>query len=205
MTQTEFQTAADYADALTTCRRSKNILGGITLVLLATQVAVFFIARFKIDFSQPGHATDLAKYVTGGIDFLGVAIPIVMAIALLLIVAIMLVGRLIGVSHLVSAFLWCVLLAAILFPWQAFLSNQTFTSPEFKVPGVLYNWAELLAKVRQAPQGLNAAILYWGRFVGAPVAAMVVLAVIGYQSRRGLRLAFGEVAPSTPPIDHPVG
>ena len=49
---------------------------------------------------------------------------IVLAITLLLIVTIMLVGRLVGVAHVTSAFLWCVFLMVMLFPWQTLLNGQ---------------------------------------------------------------------------------
>ena len=48
---------------------------------------------------------------------------IVLAVVLLLTSVIMLVGRLIGVSHVTSAFVWCVFLAVILFPWQSLLNS----------------------------------------------------------------------------------
>ena len=59
---------------------------------------------------------------------------------ILLIAKIMLVGRLIGVAQVTSAFIWCVFLVVLLFPWQAFLQSTDFTG-DFKIPGVLYTWA----------------------------------------------------------------
>jgi hypothetical protein len=195
MTQSAIATAADYADAMLTARKAKNILWFITFCLLVGELALFFVARYKIDLSVDTKHTDCLKYVIGGIDFLGVITPAILSIVLLLIVSIMLVGRLIGVSRLVSAFLWCVLLALLLFPWQAFLANQTFTSPEFKIPGVLYNWAELLARARLHPVSIQQKILFWSRFVGWPFVALVILTVIQSQSQRGLRQALGEIPP----------
>jgi hypothetical protein len=57
-------------------------------------------------------------------DFLGVTLTIVLPIVLLLIVTIMLVGRLVGVTHVTSAFCWAVLLLVILFPWQSLLNSH---------------------------------------------------------------------------------
>src|SRR6202035_1806016 len=59
------------------------------------------------------------------IDFLGIVLAVVLALVLLLIVGIMLVGRLIGVARVTSAYIWCLVLGVLLFPWQAFLSNAT--------------------------------------------------------------------------------
>jgi len=200
MTQSTIATAADYADAMLTARKAKNVLTGIIAALILAQLAVFFLLRYKFDPEAHRRAVDYLQYLLGGIDFLGLIAPLVLGVVLLLIVAIMLVGRLIGVSRLVSAFLWCVVLGALLFPWQALLINQSFTSTEFKIPGVLYTWAELLARVRAHPEGIRQMLLFWSRFVGWPVLALLVLVTIQVSSRRGLRQALGEVPPQ--PFPH---
>jgi hypothetical protein len=41
--------AADYADALLTARKAKNILVLLVLVILLFQLALFFGARYKIE------------------------------------------------------------------------------------------------------------------------------------------------------------
>src|SRR5687768_16617847 len=151
--------AADYADAMMTARRAKNWLFILLLVMLLTQLTIFFLLRFKVirlgeqatitaptavdittqpeSTTQPGDAEtqpavaanvettcksflvdDVLRYVIPVTDFLGVTLAVVLGIVLLLIVTIMLVGRLIGVSHVTSAFVWCVLLTAMMFPWQ---------------------------------------------------------------------------------------
>src|SRR5580692_578154 len=120
--------AADYADALITARKAKNILALIILLMLCFQLAFFFLTRYKVSLDSQPRLFDFLKYVVGLIDFLGVTAPIVLAIVLLFIVLIMLNGRLLGVSRVVSAFVWCIVLLVLLFPWQAFLINQTFTS-----------------------------------------------------------------------------
>jgi magnesium-transporting ATPase (P-type) len=190
--------AADYADALLAARKAKNILASLILVMLLFQLGLFFWARYKFAVDAPSHTADFLKYGVGLSDFLGVAATIVLAIVLLFIVLVMLNGRLLGVSRLVSAFLWCIVLAVLLFPWQAFLMNQTFTSTEFKIPGVLYTWAELAARGRLHPPLFCPALLYWARFVGCPAVATVILLVIQHQSRRGLRMALGNADP--PPV-----
>jgi small-conductance mechanosensitive channel len=144
------------------------------------------------------HTTTLAgqvlRYVTALIDFLGILLIIVLAMVILLIAKIMLVGRLIGVAQVTSAFIWCVVLVVLLFPWQAFLQNTDFTG-DFKIPGVLYTWSELTHPTLGAKfQGLDPyqTALRWTRFVGAPVVAMILLLVVQAKSSRGLRAALGE-------------
>jgi len=137
------------------------------------------------------------EYLVGLTAFLGIALTIVLAIVLLLIVKIMLVGRLIGVSRLTSAFIWTVILAALLFPWQAFWANY-----DFKIPGALYTWDELLHRVKFRPQR-DDAVLFWARFVAFPVLSLIILLSIQVRSRRGLQQALGEAnydGPSTTPL-----
>jgi hypothetical protein len=111
---------------------------------------------------------------------------------LLLIVTIMLVGRLIGVARTTSAYIWCLVLVVLLFPWQAILADETFRSRDFIVPGVLYTWDELLALARFPRDASAQAILGWARFVVWPVVALILLLVIHVKSNRGLRQALGE-------------
>jgi hypothetical protein len=193
MTTDPLPTAADYADAIIIGRRAKNILFTLTLVLLVGQLTMFFLCRYKFPPDANDHRLDVIKYGIGLVDFIGVAAPIVLAIDLVFLTQIMIAGRLLGVARMLSAFLWTVVLLVLLFPWQAFLINQTFTSPEFKVPGVLYTWAEFVARVRVHPLPLwPKGILFWGRFALWPVAAILILVHIQLQSRRGINSAIGK-------------
>jgi hypothetical protein len=191
--------SADYADALFSARRAKDVLVGLILLVLLFQLGLFFAARYKIDLSNPTRATDILQYIVGLTGFLGVVLPIILAVVLLLIVLIMLLGRLLGVSHTVSAFIACVVLATLLFPWQALLMNQSFAYSDFKIPGVLYTWAELTLRARAHPDTISLKSLYWARFVGWPVAALLILLKIHFKSASGLRAA---ISPSfNQPID----
>jgi hypothetical protein len=187
---------ADYADALTTARRARSVLVILISVMLLFQIGVFFAARFKIQVDAVNAGTDALKYAVGLTNFLGVVLPIILAFVLFLIVEVMLIARLLGIGRLVWGFIACLVLAALLFPWQAFLMNQTFTSTEFKIPGVLYTWEELVQRARVHPVGFARELLYWGRFVFWPVFALLLLWMIQLQSGRGLRTAFGETAPA---------
>jgi hypothetical protein len=149
---------------------------------------------------------DILRYVIPLTDFFGMTLAIVLCVVLLLIVMIMLVGRLIGVSHVTSAFIWCVILAVMLFPWQALLigskrpptelpspylaSSEQQLHPDFKLPGALYTWPELKRDV-YFEGGLPGA-LKWARFVGFPVVALLLLLMVQAKSSRGLKFALGE-------------
>jgi len=129
---------------------------------------------------------------------------------LLLIVMIMLVGRLIGVSHVTSAFIWCVLLAVMIFPWQAFLLGTYRTArppadaspgladayrhadPAFKIPGALYTWEELRRDYSFDNLSAAQSVLKWARFAGFPLLALLLLLMVQAKSSRGLKFALGE-------------
>lgn len=206
-------TAADYADAIMIARRAKNTLFLLLLLILLAQMTLFFLGRqnvVKLDrapaaapsveaaTSQPSSAPvvpservlAVLEYVTGVSAYLGVVLTLVLAVVLLLIVKIMLVGRLIGVARLTSAFIWTVVLFALLFPWQAFWADY-----EFKLPGVLYTWNELVQRVN-APA--KSEVLFWARFVAFPALALIILLSIQIKSRRGLQQALGEANYESP-------
>jgi len=168
---------------------------------------------------------DILRYIIPVTDFAGITLGVVLAIVLLLIVTIMLVGRLIGVSHVTSAFIWCVILTVLLFPWQAFLIGGPWNrpapaaggsayatdtglrppDPTFKIPGVLYTWEELGYDIRHFPEYEGArGALKWVRYAGFPVVALLLLLSVQAKSSRGLKFALGEsevqVEVSSPPV-----
>jgi len=219
MPPSNIATAADYADAMMIARRAKNVLFLLLILMLLGQIAIFFVARQTnhVIPMEPSLADNVAttapttqaavlgdarigqvlRYLTALIDFLGIVLVIVLAVVILLIAKIMLVGRLIGVAQVTSAFVWCVFLAVLLFPWQAFLQNTDFTG-DFKIPGVLYTWNELVHPTLGAKFGKTASLdvlqsgLKWARFVGWPVVAVILLLVVHAKSSKGLRAALGE-------------
>jgi len=203
-------------------RRAKNVLFLLLILMLLGQIAIFFVARQTnhvipmepslADTVSPPATTapttqavvagdarigQVLRYLTALIDFLGIVLVIVLAVVILLIAKIMLVGRLIGVAQVTSAFVWCVFLAVLLFPWQAFLQNTDFTG-DFKIPGVLYTWNELIHPTLGAKFGKTASLdvlqsgLKWARFVGWPVVAVILLLMVHAKSSKGLRAALGE-------------
>lgn len=217
MTRSTLAVAADYADAMLVARRWKNLLVLLLLLFLLAQIAVFLAFRF-----YGGENADLKSgtafiWVINITGFLCVVCAVVLSVVLLLVLGIMLVGRLIGVSHVTSAFIWSVLMAAFLFPWQSLWNypvagtahtSASVTSPESGpawLPGVLYTWPELVHKGRFPNSPLSGAILGWARFLGWPLVMIVVLFYVQGRSGRGLKFALGEsevqvsdAAPNTP-------
>lgn len=208
MTQSPIATAADYADALMTARRARTWLFTLLLLMILGQLAVFFVARYTnviistTSTSQPAVNPlwgGVLHYLIGITDFLGIALAIVLSMVLLLIINIMLVGRLIGVSRVVSAFIWGLVLLVLLFPWQAFVNYAQIPAP----PGILYTWAELFDHAKFGDGPMTFLIVKWARFVAFPLIAVLILLLIQTRSTRGLRLALGESemeAPSAPAV-----
>lgn len=220
MTRSNMAVAADYADAMLVARRWKNLLFLLLLLFLLIQIGVFLAVRLNtsatVTFTagtttQPTLSTthDLSSGVSWLInftDFLSMICVVVLGVVLLLIVGIMLVGRLIGVSHVTGAFVWCVVLAALLFPWQSLWNypvadtNQTtpdavenlHVGPRYGLPGVLYTWPELQHRAHFSTTTPEAAVVGWARFVGWPVVALLILGSIQVRSSRGLKFALGE-------------
>ncbi|HET6248235.1 MAG TPA: hypothetical protein VFE47_11100 [Tepidisphaeraceae bacterium] len=140
-------------------------------------------------------------------DFVGVVLSMVLPAVLFLIIAIMLVGRLVGVSHVTSAFCWSIVFLVILFPWQALLSSRSqdgadaaieasLTRPQITFPGVLYTYSELSHDYNfpstDWKMDWSNIVLKWMRFAGWPVVELIILMMVQARSSRGLRFALGE-------------
>jgi hypothetical protein len=222
MTDRALATSADYADALLVTRRAKNLLFLFILLMLLIQMAFFFVVRYTdmISFGGSGGVTitattlpttlpadtavsgtgnvpakrELVHYISGLTLFLGTVLPILMALVLLLIVNIMLIGRLIGVTRVTSALLWCLLLMLLMFPWQIFFGASSSPS-DFRIPGVLYTWSDLRSQAKFDASNMNLAVVKWARFFVMPLVATIILLAIQIKSNRGLRQALGEETP----------
>jgi len=210
MNDTSLATSADYADALIVARSAKKWIFLILMLMLLLQIGVFFVARYTTII--PTAATTAAttapatqpvitrasglSYLTAAATFFGTVLPILLALVLLLIVNVMLVGRLIGLSRVTSAFIWCLLLALLLFPWQAFFGGSNTDPTDFRLPGLIYTWDELVHHAKFPTEGnVQLAMLKWARFLVFPVLALILLMIVQIKSNRGLRQALGEAAP----------
>ena len=200
MNDPSLATSADYADALLVARRAKHVLFLVILLMLLLQVGLFFLARYSdlvvarlnpttAPTTQPA-GREFLHYVSGVVLFLGTVLPILLSLVLLLIVHIMLVGRLIGVARVTSAFLWCLLLLLLMFPWQVFFGASTDPN-DFRVPGVLYTWTDLRTRAKFESGDMARQALTWARFCVMPLVATILLLVVQIKSNRGLRQALG--------------
>jgi hypothetical protein len=133
----------------------------------------------------------LLKYIVGLSGYFGLIFSILISLMLLLLLNVMLIGRLIGVSHVTSAFILSLIILLLVFPWQAILNNQELTAVDWKVPGVLYNWDELAYHGHFENFGTGW-FRNWMRFLVIPIVTMVLVFTVLLKSSHGLRMALGE-------------
>jgi hypothetical protein len=147
--------------------------------------------------------TAVFAWIINCIVFLGAIFSIVMVVVVLLIVLTMLVGRLLGVANTTSAFVWAVLLAVLMFPWQLFYSPETSRDTmstnnadirldDYRFPGATYSWGELRQGVNFTGDQSKIAVLRYARFVGYPIVALIILFMVQAKSGRGVKYALGE-------------
>jgi len=221
-TPSSIATAADYADAMLTARTARTIFGFALIAILLLQLVLFVLVHFtnrlahhvtpdSIAILNPPAATQavpqtptasgrsfprlFVKYIIGLSDYFGLILAILLCLMLLLLLNVMLIGRLIGVSHVTSAFIWSLVVLLLIFPWQAFLNNQDLSGVEWKVPGVLFTFDELAANGR-----FENALGNWKfyvRYLIAPLVTVILVFAVLLKSAHGLRMALGEETESS--------
>jgi hypothetical protein len=200
MTDPSVAISADYADAMLVARRAKNWIFLILLLMLLLQITLFFVARYTGVIITASSATTQPvarawlNYFTGFTTLLATVLPILLSFVLLIIVNIMLVGRLIGVTRVTSAYIWCLLLMLLLFPYQVFFGGSSDPG-DFRWPGVIYTWQDLVLYAQFPTTELHFAVMKWARFLVLPLTAVVLLLTVQIKSNRGLRQALGEATP----------
>ena len=117
---------------------------------------------------------DILHWVFPAGKFLAFAGGALTVIALMLTLQLSMVGRLRGIASFTSAFLWSLILLAIVTPWQQVLGGSF-------AAGALYNLGELTemtatVKPSWGPSGVQLLdqIIYYARFVAYPVLALLV-------------------------------
>jgi hypothetical protein len=190
--------SADYADALLAARAAVRVFTAIVLLTLVGQMALFFTVRYRIPddalsnantrlaaASQPSISPPpigptqtelLIEYGIGLTQFFALAASLALAGSLLVTLNIMIVARVVGIAPVARALFASLPLIVLLFPWQAFLNNQQMTAADFKIPGVLYSWAELRHTAHWTDAVLSMpGTLHWARFGGFPCAALLLV------------------------------
>ncbi len=199
----------EYSDAFRCVRRAKNVFLLLTLLAILIPLAAFCIVRCTSlidrdvlpssvvgDTEEASEADTDDKPIMWGeaikhilSDTMEAAPIIAMLLTLTLFVAAMvsLVGRLGGVSQLFSAFFWSLILLAMLVPWQRVLYYES-------VYGALADYSELIGRTFHIKPEWGAEsvswqkqLLYYMRFVGYPVLALLVWLVVQVKFARGCK------------------
>ena len=215
--------AADYADALIVARRVKTGLCALLFFVLGSALALFALLRYAPSLRPitgvgpfDGHTAAARaglEYVVGLLDIAALIVPVLLAVFVGVILLVQLVARVVGTGRTTGALAWAILLAVLLFPWQAVLNNPLNTTDPtanamgMKVPGVLYTWAEVshptlgarFAEVNVPDGDRTIAVLHWARYGLFPLLAMVMVGIVHTKTERGLRQSFGTDVVVPPP------
>jgi hypothetical protein len=220
MTTTQIQSNADYADALIAARRAKFTLFIVLTVAIVIQLVLFYFLRYPNVTHAPAgiKATPQAiinermQYAIGLLDFAGLVGSILFSLTILLLLHIQLAARVLGVARVTSSFILSLLIALLMFPWQAVLNNPAINYDKvqneigMKIPGVLYTWAEVSNPKIGAtfvidPADWSGNLLHWARYVGFPLVTLILLAVAQIRSSRGIRQSLsGQPGTATTPV-----
>jgi hypothetical protein len=128
------------------------------------------------------------SWVLPATKFGATVLSLLLLLTILFSVLLSLVGRLGGISPLISAFFWSLILFVMLMPWQQILSNGSVAC------GSLYNLGELLTArmLNSAPDASwHDQTLYLARFLVYPSVGVLVWLVVHLKYGRGcMRMDF---------------
>jgi len=141
---------------------------------------------------------DILHWVFPATKFLAFAAGGLTVVTLMLAVQLSVVGRLQGIASLTGAFLWSLLLLAIVTPWQQVLAGSF-------AAGALYNLGELTeitAKVKPSWGATGVQLLdqiiYYARFVAYPVLGLLVWLAVMLKFAGGYKQSIASPAGTIP-------
>lgn len=138
----------------------------------------------------------MLRWILPGSKFVIVASMTVLAIILMFATMLAINARESGVAGIISAALWSLLLLAIVIPWQQALNSTVACGATFNLGELMQGTREILPRWgARSPETLES-ILYYVRFVGYPVLAVLIWLVVQIKFARGfgrmMRVALGE-------------
>jgi len=226
MEQLRYNTVeSEYAVAFRSIRAGKNFFAVVIALCIVAQLAGFVLVRFARVTDPPAAASSEASdrpaveidaaavqrtatwrsvigWALPATKFAAPAACLLMLFVLTLAIRLSLLERVGGVAGFISAFFWALMLLATLIPWQ----HAPWTS---YARGALFNLGDLEVATWGLADGSAAAlnqIVYFARFIGYPVLALLVWLVVQVKFARGyMRLNFtpgvSEPGASSPPSD----
>ena len=205
------------AEAFRSVKAGKNVFMWILLAMILIQLAAFILVEFagvldamyspqvapargattqeigaqaeaKAEATEPAAIWQTAMmWVLPTTTFIGLIVALLAVLTLMFAVKLAIVGRLGGIPGFMSAFYWSLILLAMVTPWQQILSGSVAC-------GALFNLGELTREAKMVrPEwgaedaGLTRWILYYTRFIGYPVLALIVQLLVMSKFSRGYR------------------
>ncbi len=130
--------------------------------------------------------------------FFAVVAVLLAVLTFMFAVKLAIIGRLGGIANYMSAFLWSLILLAMVMPWQQVLGSS-FAS------GVLFNLGELTSYVEKIKSSWGASTpgplevaLYYARFIAYPVIALLVWLVVMVKFAAAYRAGFSAMQAAMP-------
>jgi len=233
MEQLRYKTVEpEYAVAFRSIRAGKNFFAIVIALCIVAQLAGFIMVRFAGVTDPPAAACcgssgrpdrppveldpaavqraatwrNVIRWALPATKFAAPAACLLMLFVLTLAVNLSLLERVGGVAGFISAFFWALILLAMLIPWQ----HAPWTS---YARGALFNLRDLRVATRDLAADSATAldrIIYFVRFIGYPVLALLVWLVVQVKFARGyMRVDFtpgvSEPVASSPPADASAG
>lgn len=214
MSQIECRTVGgEYVDAMSSVRCAKNLLLLVVLLCIAVQLAAAAAVEFYgvIDATRPAAAeaalaatqpttspsaqdASQAATVRGALfwlmpltRFLAPVSAILAAAVLALAVLLVLVGHLGGARGYVSAFLWMLVLTAMLMPWQRMFHGTLASGALFGLDDLEREVARFRPAWGAGPVEMQTKVLHWSRFLGYPGVALLVWLLVAIKSAMAAR------------------
>lgn len=200
MKEMQYETdAMQYAKAMCSLKFAKNILWLLVAVAILAQIFCFAMVNFvgaiddvpgigvidgeKPDKDEVDTATgwlDAIQWILPASKFLGLIAAILLVMVLSLSMKIGLLGRLAGIPGLVSAFLWSLILLALVIPWQV-IGGEI-------IRGTFYNLGTLIRETAVVQEAWGAKDVSWfdngvyyARMIAMPAVAMLVWLMIQFR------------------------
>ncbi len=125
--------------------------------------------RFRIEFKR-------LAWLIRFVDFVLIPAAILYCLTILFSLKVSLLGRLGGINHISRAFFLSLVFLVLLLPWQKFFANVVF--------GAIYTPGELLTSYTTETKGIFGTALYYLRFTGYWLVAVLLLISAHIRSSR---------------------